>query len=98
MVTNITVDCCVMVAPQPDSLAFHHKPVSGELAEVSIVKVCAGAIREKSRTRAETNASSVHLTLALKKLWGEVEFFMFSDAVCGYAGRVRPSGYVQPKI
>ena len=87
-----------MVAPQPDSLAFHHRPVNGELAEASIVKVCAGAIREKSMTTPERNASTVHLTQALTVLCGEVKFFMFSDAVCGYAGRVRASGYVQRKI
>ena len=32
-----------MVAPHPDSLAFHHKPVNGEAAEVSMVNVSASA-------------------------------------------------------
>jgi hypothetical protein len=57
IVTNTMPDCCVMVAPQPDSAAFHHSPVSGDALEVSMVNDCARAGEGETSAIANTNAS-----------------------------------------
>jgi hypothetical protein len=47
-----------MVAPHPDSLAFHHKPVNGDATEVSMVNVWASAriVPDSSQINAAMNA------------------------------------------
>lgn len=69
-----------MVAPHPDSLAFHHKPVNGEAAAMSMLNVCAwlrgGASNTDTNASADTLARSIFLKRFQLVLVGAVDICM----------------------
>ena len=56
-----------MVAPHPDSLAFHHKPVNGEAAAMSMLNVCAWLRGVASNKVANTSANAPARRIFLKR-------------------------------
>ena len=69
-----------MVAPHPDSLAFHHKPVNGEAAAMSMLNVCAwlrgGANNTITNTSADAPARRIFLKRFKLVLVGAVDICM----------------------
>ena len=71
-----------MVAPHPDSLAFHHKPVNGEAAAMSMLNACAwlrgGANNTNTSASADTPATSILLKRFQLVLVGAVDICMIT--------------------